>query len=137
MPISERSPAAIDPHPSLSHRSPRHPSSPLGRNLGLELDFAVLVAHAENQAVRIAQDLYLAEAPTNRLGLEQAETLAVGPVSPFAELARSLEGGGVVVQRHCPPALADRLRQRRDIAVRLHRKDKAFFYRDLVIEEVV
>ena len=43
----------------------------------------------------------------------------------------------VVVERHCPPALADRLRQRRDIAVRLHRKDKAFFYRDLVIEEVV
>ena len=43
----------------------------------------------------------------------------------------------VVVQRHCPPVLADRLRQRRDIAVRLHRKDKAFFYRDLIIEEVV
>ena len=43
----------------------------------------------------------------------------------------------VVVKRHCPPALADRLRQRRDLAVRLHRKDKAFFYRDLVIEEVV
>nr|CAM58109.1 hypothetical protein [uncultured marine microorganism] len=43
----------------------------------------------------------------------------------------------VVVQRHCPPVLAHRLRQRRDIAVRLHRKDKAFFYRDLIIEEVV
>lgn len=43
----------------------------------------------------------------------------------------------VAAQRHCPPVLADRLRQRRDIAVRLHRKDKAFFYRDLVIEEVV
>jgi len=43
----------------------------------------------------------------------------------------------VVVQRHCPPVLADRLRQRRDLAVRLHRKDKAFFYRDLIIEEVV
>ena len=42
-----------------------------------------------------------------------------------------------VVQRHCPPVLADRLRQRRDIAVRLHRQDKAFFYRDLIIEEVV
>ncbi len=43
----------------------------------------------------------------------------------------------VVVKRQCPPALADRLRQRRDIAVRLHRKDKAFFYRALIIEEVV
>jgi S-adenosylmethionine-diacylglycerol 3-amino-3-carboxypropyl transferase len=43
----------------------------------------------------------------------------------------------LAAQRHCPPVLADRLRQRRDIAVRLHRKDKAFFYRDLVIEEVV
>lgn len=43
----------------------------------------------------------------------------------------------VVVKRHCPPRLMNRLRQRRDIAVRLHRKDKAFFYRDLVIEDVV
>jgi len=43
----------------------------------------------------------------------------------------------VAVQRHCPPVLADRIRQRRDIAVRLRRKDKAFFYRDLVVEEVV
>jgi len=43
----------------------------------------------------------------------------------------------VAAERHCPPGLADRLRQRRDIAVRLHRRDKAFFYRDLVIEEVV
>lgn len=43
----------------------------------------------------------------------------------------------VAAQRHCPPVLADRLRQRRDLAVRLLRKDKAFFYRDLVIEEVM
>ncbi|MFQ6005372.1 MAG: DUF3419 family protein [Woeseia sp.] len=43
----------------------------------------------------------------------------------------------VVVKRHCPPRLMNKLRQRRDIAVRLHRKDKAFFYRDLVIEDVV
>lgn len=43
----------------------------------------------------------------------------------------------VVVTRHCPPILSDRLRQRRDLAVKLHRKDKAFFYRDLVIEEVI
>lgn len=43
----------------------------------------------------------------------------------------------IVAERHCPPVLADRLRQRRDLAVRLARKDKAFFYRDLVIEEVV
>jgi S-adenosylmethionine-diacylglycerol 3-amino-3-carboxypropyl transferase len=43
----------------------------------------------------------------------------------------------VVAERHCPPVLSDRLRQRRDLAVRLHRKDKAFFHRDLVIEEVV
>lgn len=43
----------------------------------------------------------------------------------------------VVVKRQCPPALTGRLRERRDLAVRLHRKDKAFFYRNLVIEEVV
>jgi len=43
----------------------------------------------------------------------------------------------VSAQRHCPPVLADRLRQRRDLAVRLFRKDKTFFHRDLVIEEVV
>jgi len=43
----------------------------------------------------------------------------------------------VVVKRQCPPALAGRLRERRDLAVKLHRKDKAFFYRNLVIEDVV
>jgi S-adenosylmethionine-diacylglycerol 3-amino-3-carboxypropyl transferase len=43
----------------------------------------------------------------------------------------------IAAQRRCPPVLADRLRQRRDIAVRLHRKDKAFFHCDLVVEEVV
>lgn len=42
-----------------------------------------------------------------------------------------------VPERHCPPALPGRLRRRRDLALRLHRKDKAVFFRDLVIEEVV
>jgi S-adenosylmethionine-diacylglycerol 3-amino-3-carboxypropyl transferase len=43
----------------------------------------------------------------------------------------------IIAERRCPAVLADRLRPRRDLALRLRRKDKAIFYRDLVIEEVV
>ncbi len=42
----------------------------------------------------------------------------------------------MLVPRHRPDRLADRLLPRRDIAARLHARDKAFFYSDLVVEEV-
>jgi S-adenosylmethionine-diacylglycerol 3-amino-3-carboxypropyl transferase len=43
----------------------------------------------------------------------------------------------VVVERHCPNNLAHALTRKRDFARRLHSQDKAFFYRDLVVEEVL
>ena len=43
----------------------------------------------------------------------------------------------VVTKRRCPPALGHALRPNRALASRLLRQDKAFFYRDLVIEEVI
>ena len=42
----------------------------------------------------------------------------------------------VVVKRSRPECLADALMPLRDLANKLHSRDKAFFYRDLVIEEV-
>ena len=42
----------------------------------------------------------------------------------------------VVVARSRPAVFADYLKPLRQLAARLHREDKAFFYRDLVIEEV-
>jgi S-adenosylmethionine-diacylglycerol 3-amino-3-carboxypropyl transferase len=43
----------------------------------------------------------------------------------------------VVVDRHCPASLAQAIRCKRDFATQLHKQDKAFFYRDLVVEEVL
>lgn len=43
----------------------------------------------------------------------------------------------MMVPRSRPPALADRLRPLDDLARRLHQSDRAFFYRRLVIEEIV
>ena len=40
------------------------------------------------------------------------------------------------MKRSRPPVLADLLKPLRGLAARLHGEDKAFFYRDLVIEEV-
>ena len=40
------------------------------------------------------------------------------------------------VERRRPEAMADRLHPLTDLASRLHRQDKAFFYRDFVLEEV-
>jgi S-adenosylmethionine-diacylglycerol 3-amino-3-carboxypropyl transferase len=42
----------------------------------------------------------------------------------------------VVVDRHRPKQLSHALRELRSMAARLHRKDKAFFYRNLIVEEV-
>ena len=42
----------------------------------------------------------------------------------------------LVVPRQRPQSLAHAIRPQRKLATTLHRKDKAFFYRDLVIEEV-
>jgi S-adenosylmethionine-diacylglycerol 3-amino-3-carboxypropyl transferase len=42
----------------------------------------------------------------------------------------------MLVPRQCPTELAHLLRSRADLAARLHREDKAFFYRALVVEEV-
>jgi S-adenosylmethionine-diacylglycerol 3-amino-3-carboxypropyl transferase len=43
----------------------------------------------------------------------------------------------VVVERHCPNKLAHAVSRKRDFARQLHSQDKAFFYRDLVVEEVL
>ena len=43
----------------------------------------------------------------------------------------------MLAERHRPQWLAARLRPLADLARQLHRKDRAFFYRDLVIEEVI
>ena len=43
----------------------------------------------------------------------------------------------VVVERHCPNALSHALRAKRTLAHDLHQQDKAFFYRDFVVEEVI
>jgi S-adenosylmethionine-diacylglycerol 3-amino-3-carboxypropyl transferase len=43
----------------------------------------------------------------------------------------------VVVERHCPNELTHAVSRKRDFARQLHRRDKAFFYRDLVVEEVL
>lgn len=43
----------------------------------------------------------------------------------------------VVVDRHRPAGLEHALRPLRDVSERLHARAKAFFYRDLVVEEVI
>jgi len=43
----------------------------------------------------------------------------------------------MLVPRSCPPALAARIRARRELAAELFRKDRAFFYNAFVVEEVV
>jgi S-adenosylmethionine-diacylglycerol 3-amino-3-carboxypropyl transferase len=58
-------------------------------------------------------------------------------------LVRAGRGGcrfvywNVVVRRSRPPWMRDTLAARRALGSELHRKDKAFFYRDLVVEEVL
>ena len=58
------------------------------------------------------------------------------------QLVRAGTPGGRLVYwnmlapRHRPPCLGARLRPLADLARELHRKDKAFFYSDLVIEEI-
>jgi len=42
----------------------------------------------------------------------------------------------VVVNRRRPNVLSKVLRELTSMAARLHRKDKAFFYRSLIVEEV-
>ena len=43
----------------------------------------------------------------------------------------------VAVDRQCPASLAHLVKRRSRLAARLHHKDKAFFYRRLVVEEVM
>ena len=43
----------------------------------------------------------------------------------------------VVAERHCPNSLSHAVRTKRSLANSLHQRDKAFFYRDFVIEEVI
>ena len=43
----------------------------------------------------------------------------------------------LVTRRRRPESLAPLIRENRDLATKLHQLDKAFFYRDLVVEEVV
>lgn len=43
----------------------------------------------------------------------------------------------LVTQRHRPHSMANSLQEHRQLAATLHQADKAFFYRDLVIEEVL
>jgi S-adenosylmethionine-diacylglycerol 3-amino-3-carboxypropyl transferase len=43
----------------------------------------------------------------------------------------------LVTRRRRPESLAPLIREQRDLATRLHHLDKAFFYRDLVVEEVI
>jgi S-adenosylmethionine-diacylglycerol 3-amino-3-carboxypropyl transferase len=39
--------------------------------------------------------------------------------------------------RKCPPTLSDRLRSLDDVAAQLYARDKAFFYRDFIVEQVI
>lgn len=63
--------------------------------------------------------------------------------SALRELARVGRPGcrvvywNLVTRRRRPESLATLIRENRELATKLHRLDKAFFYRDLVIEEVV
>ena len=67
-------------------------------------------------------------------------------VEGYEDLLRALVRAGapgcrlvywnVVVSRSRPAMLANLLKPLRNLAARLHREDKAFFYRDLIIEEV-
>jgi S-adenosylmethionine-diacylglycerol 3-amino-3-carboxypropyl transferase len=43
----------------------------------------------------------------------------------------------MLAPRKCPPELSDRLHTLSELASRLYAQDKAFFYRDFIIEEVV
>ena len=68
------------------------------------------------------------------------------PLAEFERLMRELLRVGaagcrlvywnVVVERHRPKHLSNALRSLSELATHLHAKDKAFFYRDLIIEEV-
>jgi S-adenosylmethionine-diacylglycerol 3-amino-3-carboxypropyl transferase len=57
----------------------------------------------------------------------------LGAAAPHARLA----SWNVLVPRRRPDSLAERLRPLREISTRLHAGDKAFFYGDFVLEEVV
>lgn len=63
--------------------------------------------------------------------------------STLRELARAGRPGcrlvywNLVTKRRRPEILAPLLREDRGLAAALHRSDKAFFYRDLVVEEVI
>lgn len=65
-----------------------------------------------------------------------------GHAALLARLARAARPGArlvswnLFVDRHRPAQLGDRLRPLGALAARLHARDKAFFYTDLVIEEV-
>jgi S-adenosylmethionine-diacylglycerol 3-amino-3-carboxypropyl transferase len=69
------------------------------------------------------------------MSVEATETL-------LAKIAAAGRPGGrlaywnMLVPRSRPPSLADKLRPRPDLAGPLHRRDKAFFYSDFVIEEI-
>lgn len=43
----------------------------------------------------------------------------------------------LVVERRCGPTLSGAVTGKRELALSLHRRDKVFFYRDLILEEVV
>ncbi len=61
----------------------------------------------------------------------------------LSELARAGNAGcrlaywNLVTERRRPEYMSDSLRECRELSATLHRSDKAFFYRDLVIEEVI
>jgi S-adenosylmethionine-diacylglycerol 3-amino-3-carboxypropyl transferase len=61
----------------------------------------------------------------------------------LTRLCRVSSSGGrlaywnMLVPRRRPAVMADQLRPLTDLAQTLHRQDKAFFYSDFIIEEVV
>jgi S-adenosylmethionine-diacylglycerol 3-amino-3-carboxypropyl transferase len=59
-------------------------------------------------------------------------TRMIAAANPGARLAY----WNMLAPRKCPPSLCDRLRSLDDVAARLYARDKAFFYRDFIVEEV-
>ena len=56
----------------------------------------------------------------------------IAAANPGARLAY----WNMLAPRKCPPGLSSQLRSLDELAQRLYARDKAFFYRDFIVEEV-
>jgi S-adenosylmethionine-diacylglycerol 3-amino-3-carboxypropyl transferase len=67
----------------------------------------------------------------------RAHERAYGRILAMARPGARLAYWNMMAQRRAPPAYADRVRTRSDLETALKPRDKAFFYRDFVIEEAI